>query len=186
MILLPKLNKAFIRIPKNASNALHRTLQGITDVSDVRRDAEMNIPLQACIDDHGVSPDLDFYAVIRDPVERQLSLYIYRTRHTGIPVSISGFQDAIKHGMIDDFPHQMMLQSRYIKCDKDVSLTLWRFDEVGERFKSEFGTELQVANQSSSYETKQLINHFYTDDLKEIVRERWRDDVILYESLSTK
>lgn len=186
MILLPHLNKAFVRIPKNASNALHKALVGHTLVVDVVRGQEMNIPLQACLDEHGVDPDTKFYAVIRDPVERQLSLYLYRARHTGNPVSVSDFRNAIKDGMISDYPHQMMLQSDYIRCDKNVTLTLWRFDEIGVKFESEFGKKLDVVNQSSSYDTNKLIDHFYTDSLKDRVRDRWYSDVLLYESLSTK
>jgi hypothetical protein len=94
MIYLPKENKCFVMIPKNASSSARDLFKNNQDAVRVKVDDLDHINVQTVIDHGLLTTDVKFYGVIRDPFERQLSLYLYRQRQQRYDTELS----------IEDFP----------------------------------------------------------------------------------
>lgn len=138
--------------------------------------------------EHNIVPsDAHFICVIREPLERQLSLYLYRIRDGIYPVRIPSpehFRSLFIDGRLKDSTQQMQPQSTFI--NKQLSHTYWLYDNVEKHLidfcvtnNIEITSPLQVMNRSPG-NTKKLVDIFYTEELKNQVREAYEEDFILY------
>lgn len=138
--------------------------------------------------EHNIVPETaHFIGVIREPLERQLSLYLYRIRDAKYEVRLPSpehFRSLFIDGMLKDKTQQMQPQSTFI--NKELSHTYWLFDTVDKHLTDfcitnniEIKSPLQVMNRSPG-NTKKLVDIFYTEELKNQVREAYEEDFILY------
>jgi hypothetical protein len=204
---------AFMLIPKNASSSLRHyygckyTSSGeyVDDLlvmnydSGVKRVCRFehdlsgekvrneHIDLQTIASQTLISDNTRVIAVIRCPIERQLSLYFYRHKHKKqqryqtTELSVSDFRNRMREGfLLDDFSWQMRLQTWFTKHETKQT-EYWLYEDVNEKFK-EFG-DLGTHNISTKYNTKDLIDVFYDTETLKATRKYWEEDIGLYESL---
>lgn len=180
MLYLRNICTAFVLIPKNASTSIRESLNGeiLTGPNDVQ-----HIGISTAIENGLLTINNRFIGVIRNPIERQLSMYLYRQRQKRYSekLSIEDFRNKIKLGAINDHLWQMQLQSSFMEYNKEIIGELWLYEEVNERFK-EFGT-LKVKNKSFSGNTKDFIDIFYDKPTLKAVESYWRKDIELYNAL---
>lgn len=204
---------AFLLIPKNASSSIRTFFnipigKSVPDgnfLDDNIRVFDFNGVKLLTTDEYGKQKvehvDLDtalkfnlissgarVVAIIRDPLERQLSLYFYRHRHKKYetPVSIDDFRSRVSKGYIEDSPWHMKLQTSFIN-NTSVDVEYWLYEDLNEKFL-EFGVlpHMNVSLDKTKFNTDLLISKFYDADTISAVKKYWRDDFILYEKLKNE
>jgi hypothetical protein len=170
----------------NYNNGIKRVCRFEHDLSGEKVRNE-HIDLQTITSQTLISNNTRVIAVIRCPIERQLSLYFYRHKHKKqqryqtTELSVSDFRGRMKEGfLVDDFSWQMRLQTWFTKHETK-QVEYWLYEEVNEKFK-EFG-DLGTHNISTKYNTKDLIDVFYDTETLKATRKYWEEDIGLYESL---
>jgi hypothetical protein len=206
MIYLSSYNLAFIKIPKNASTAVSKILleSDLTTDSDVitYTTYKNNFLTRNCSTDPSLAHitmseavNLGFvpeycnsFCVIRNPVERLLSLYLYRCRQGLHKLSVSTFSNLVYEGggTINDHRWQNLLQSDFIAPSTTLLLYDSLFEELQVLYIKYFNKtlgSLECVNSSSNAATKDLIDYFYTASTKQLVNSYYERDIILYDKL---
>lgn len=209
MIYIKRFNFCFIRIPKNASSSIMLFLYEnmCTEEDMISRMFEWdntkykkiyykNCPMlphshidsNYLITNSIVKSDASFYGVVREPLERTLSLYLYRIRdgvYGNIPPSPEHFQSLFVNGVFQDTPQQMQAQSTFLP---DTG-TYWLYDNVETNLKDlcynygiDIKSSLKILNKSPG-DTKKLIKYFYSSTLIDKVQTAYMQDFLLYEKL---
>ena len=138
---------------------------------------------------NGIVPsNTKFYGIVREPLERVLSLYLYRIRdgaYGRVLPSPEHFQSLFNDGIFIDTPQQIQAQSTFLT---DTGI-YWLYENVENHLKElcvsnniTVTSPLQLLNKSPG-NTKKLINHFYTEDLISKIKRAYDKDFILYEKL---
>lgn len=214
MIYIKRLNFCYIRIPKSASTTVMTFLyNNICDPAEdiVSRAFEwdndiynklfcLNCPtlphshvdVTYVIDNAIVPSSAIFKGVVRQPYERQLSLYFYRIRggvYGHKKPSIAEFRSKIIDGVLQDHPQQMQTQSSFLKHKNITIGDYWLCDNIQQQLYDFCETHsipikvpLSCINKSPGNK-KQLIDIFYTAELKAQVKNRYYEDFQLYERL---
>jgi Sulfotransferase family len=206
MIYLSSYNLAFIKIPKNASTAIARvildsnilsskdvithTTYGDTFISqNCTTDSSLShITIDEAISLGIVPQNTSSFCIIRNPLERLLSLFIYRCKQGVHELSVASFHKLVSdgNGTILDHTWQNLLQTDFINTNS----TLLLYDTISEdlalfwkiHFNQEV-TNLKYINKSSNADTKELVPRFYTKPLIKLVSNYYEKDIILYDKL---
>lgn len=126
----------FVRVPKNASTSMaawliHNyaspTRDSYTDIKTagigsrnlprgVWRGKLYHAPVSK-LDDLGVDlTGIDhWYGIVREPFERQVSLYVFLGRKRGWPITPDGFRDRLASGIIEEDPYNWIRQIDYFR-----------------------------------------------------------------------
>lgn len=206
MIYLRSYNLAFIKIPKNASTAISKTIleSSILSTKDVvtyttYKDSFItqncattsdlaHITIDEAIKLQLVPSNVDSFCIIRNPVERLLSLFMYRCRQGLHTLSISNFHSLVLNGRgtIIDHSWQNLRQTDFINSNTELLLYETIADELPVFWQTRFNQplkQLEYVNKSSNSYTKDLVSHFYTKPLINLVNTYYEKDVILYDKL---
>ena len=214
MIYIKKLNFCFIRIPKNASSSIMHFMQANAGCEEdvfsrvfklegniLSKGYGQNFPSThnshcdaSYAIDHGLVPQTaKFVGVVRDPFDRQLSLYLYRMKdQTTIKPSPEHFKHSTINGILQDLPHHMQLQSSYLSYSTDIDHEFWLFENVHNHVANwckEYNiTPIKPLTDLSrfSVDTLSLIDTYYDDELRSQVAEAWAPDIELYNKLKSQ
>jgi hypothetical protein len=219
MIYIKRFNLCFVEIPKTASQSIrHAFFKNVVDWNEdsisglYSADVHKIHSNSRYIIRNNLAPrNAKFIGVIREPLERQLSAYLYCWwRHKG--------EGTYKPYRIDDRPNPKHFLEIYTKeslnngrpyfwefmgktgsesqssyINPGLNHEFWLYDDLEthfEEFKQEYNIDsnckLQVINKSSinpEITTKSLIDKFYTDELKDVMKKHYADDFKLYNEL---
>lgn len=223
MIYVKRFDTAFLRIPKTGSEALQLFLeQNVVDYSEdvISRPIRLLPPTEttntklhkialnttevfptghataAYTIDKGVcTTDTHFIGVIRDPLEKQVSNFIYRLRKKEYVLQgtlANTFKMYITNGILtkEDYKHTMS-QVDYFKYNGCLlpNVEFWPYPKFNERLYEfceshnvDIKNPLQTINKSPG-DKKKLIALLYTADILEQVMDVYKDDFELYNSL---
>lgn len=204
MIWLKKHKIVFVKIPKNASEAIaHHLFQyasssedvftydnGISQNIDLHHAKHCHMDVDYILKHNLATIDNRFIAVIRDPIERLLSLYLYRCRQNryGIKSSPEDFRYRAQRGFIQDHAWQTQLQSTFLIGAKDKQY--WFYEDLNHSMSSlarecEFSdVPIITINKSvQGINTKDLIDVFYDSITIKAVHKYWEEDFVLYEEV---
>ena len=210
MIYIKRFNLCFIRIPKNASSsAMHFIYHNMCEDEDVvSRMYEWNddkiekLYYKNCpvlphshidskyVVEQGIVPEsAHFIGVIREPLERVLSLYLYRIRdgqYGPILPSPKHFRSQFADGVFNDTPQQTQPQHTFLPSNGEF----WLYENINDHLLdlcSRYGVEVKeplLRLNKSPGDTKQLIKHFFTPELIESIQHKYAEDFELYKRLS--
>jgi hypothetical protein len=196
MIWLKRHKLVFVKIPKNASEAvshhLHMHMCRSEDVFTYDNGFGQNMvephsrhchmDARYILGNNLADHDNLFVGVIRHPIERLLSLYLYRQRqrryNTGI--SVEDFRYRAKEGFIIDHPWHMQLQSTFL--DGADRHQYWSYDKLSTHITELSGeSNFKTVNKSiPTKSTQDLIDVFYDDITRRVVHKYWQRDIDLY------
>jgi hypothetical protein len=204
MIYIKRFNLCFVEIPKTASQSIrHAFLKNVVNWN------EDNISGLYSADVHKIHSNsryiirnnlaprnAKFIGVIREPLERQLSAYIYYNK---IPTPNHFYKIYSREPRKDDIPYFWEFmgkvgsesQSSYI--NQGLNHEFWLYDNLEDhfqKFKQEYNIDstlkLEIINKGMAdpnLTTKSLIDKFYSEELKDIMKRIYADDFKLYDEL---
>ena len=206
MIYVKRLNLCFIRIPKNASSSvMHFIYHNMCEDEDVvSRMYEWNaehiekIYYKNCpvlphshvdykyVVEQGIVPaSAHFVGVIREPLERVLSLYLHRIRDNKYGMVLPSpkhFESQFIDGVFQDKPQQSQPQHTFLPENGEYML----YDTIEEqlvslcnRYEIEVKEPLIRLNKSPGH-TKELVKHFFSPELISSIQRKYAEDFELY------
>lgn len=204
MIRIHRFKATFINVPKTGSTSIREFLiDNVVSAEDTVTCHKLMIQnvdvglhshytQSDAINKNLSAPDDAFYAVVREPLERMLSLYLYRWKQGKIKTpSIADFRLQLYKGkgwIQDRKPYQMQLQSEFMNNG-----TWWCYDtldfhikELIQKYAIEVKVPLGNHNQSSLVPTHKLVDHFYDESTKNLVRSAQQPDFELYEKVKNE
>jgi len=214
MMYIKKLNFCFIRIPKNASSSIMNFMQANAGSEEDTFSRVFKLEGKilskgygqnfskihnshsdvSYVINHKLVPDTaKFVGVVRDPFDRQLSLYLYRMKdQSAIAPSPEHFKQSITNGILQDLPHHMQLQSTYLNYSKAINHQYWLFENIHNHI-DEWCKEYNIVPTTPlidlsrfSVDTLSLIDTYYDDELRSEVTKAWKPDIDLYNKLKSK
>lgn len=213
MIYVKRFNLCYIRVPKNASSSIMHYLyhnvcdkendmitHGILDYP--RKISFINTPTlehshvdaQFAIDNLGVPKNARFIGVVRHPLEKQISLYMFRVKR-GVYSKLSAehFKSLLENGELTDSKYwQRQHQHTYLEYDGKPLGEWWLYDKVNEHLKqlmSELGLEEKVPLQelnTTPGNKKDLIKYFYDEVSLTAAEKAFEKDLKLYDMVKSK
>ena len=216
MVICESQNFNFLRIPKNASSSLSeffvRNYCNKTDIFTEVNDCGIpshNVPqelirkysgqyrfihltLQELIDNNMLTREkahsMQNIGVLRNPYERQLSLYFFLKR--GQPKDINEFREIMKDGCYATDPSNKILQTDYVSIDGEDVADWWIYENINDKLtefvksKGVWRNEL-LKNHKGTYTPKdpEIMNKFYDQKTRDAVRKYYEKDFEKYESL---
>lgn len=209
MIYVKRLNFCFIRVPKNASSTIMHYLyqnvcnqkediitQGITEyparISFINcpRLEHSHVDAQFAIDKLKIPADARFVGVIRNPLEKQLSLYMFRILNNiyGVKPSPEHFRSMLDNGELkDNRPWQTQHQHTFLEYNGNTIGEWWLYDNIND-YLCEFMKEYDIVERvplqklNASPGTKgNLIDIFYDADSKAQAIKAFAKDIEIYE-----
>lgn len=219
MVICDSHNFTFLRIPKNASSSLAeffvRNCCGpndkYTEVNDCGIKSH-NVPreliqkyrfkyrfihltLQELIDNNIINRadalQKQNIGVLRNPLDRQLSLYFFLKRKRNL--SVQEFRDLFKNGAHASDPSNVILQTDYVSVDgKDVA-DWWVYENINQKL-DEFVTSKNIninkglGNYKGQYKPKDpsLIEQYYDQKTLDAVKRYYEKDFEKYYELTGK
>ena len=220
MVISDQHKFIFLRVPKNASTSLatffvkgycHSPNDIHTGIGDSKISSKnINLSLQEKYRKHHRFIHLtlneiinnqvitESYArrckiigVIRDPLDRQLSLYFFKRRGKG-DTTPNGFRSMFRNGYCEDDNNNHILQSDYLKIGDQSVGEWWLYDDLDKHlaeFKSQYPlpNNIELPTYKSSFrksvdKAKQL-DEYYDDATRDAVLDYYARDVDLYERL---
>jgi hypothetical protein len=216
MVICEKFNFTFLRIPKNASSSLSEFfIQNFCDKDDVFTEVNdcgipnHNVPidlikkyidkyrfihltLQELVDNNMVTLEQAEtkrnICVMRNPYERQLSLYFFLKR--GQNKSPEEFREIMKNGTYSTDPSNVILQTEYsVVNGKDLG-EWWLYENLNDHlveFVKGAGAwrQKQLEQRKGTYKPKdpRLLDLYYDSATKDAVQKYYEKDFEKYESL---
>jgi hypothetical protein len=204
MIYIKRFNLCFVEIPKTASqslrDALFKSLVNLNedivtalDSADIHR---MHCNSRYIIRNKLAPGSAKFIGVIREPLERQLSAYLYYNRN---PTPEHFLEIYTKGPRKDGRPYfwqymgKVGSESQASYINPSLNHEFWVYENLGnhfEEFRQKYNidptTKLEVINKTDKIpgmDTKTLIDTFYNDELKDIMKRIYADDFKLYDEL---
>lgn len=216
MVISDKNQFIYIRIPKNASTSLAtffvQNYCGPEDKWSSIGDAgipTVNIP-QNVIDKHReqyrfihltlneivqeglITPDevrlKKVIGVIRNPLERQLSLYFFKNRNHRNRCRPNEFQTLMRKGFYEEDGSNHILQTEYLKLGDENVGEYWKYDNLDkhlEQFIEHYGEPkhpIQSFKSQFKPKNKDLINEYYDSSTRKAVEEYFAKDFEEYEN----
>lgn len=205
MIRIHRLKATFINVPKTGSTSVREFLihNVVTpeDTVSYHNGNSLNIDSHRlnshytqyfCVVNNFCMADDTFFATVRNPLERMLSLYLYRWRQGKIESpSVTDFRRRLHEGsgwIQDHQPYQTQLQSEFLDTG-----TWWCYDRLDEHIEDliqRYSIEVKVPfghhNKSSSVPTYKLLDKFYDVATKTLVEDAQRVDFELYERVKNE
>jgi hypothetical protein len=154
-----------------------------------------HVDVQFAIDELKIPIDSKFVGVIRNPLEKQLSLYMFRILKNiyGVKPSPEHFRSMLDNGeLIDNRPWQTQHQHTFLEYNGNGIGEWWLYDKIDDHL-SEFMKEhditervsLQKLNASPGTK-KDLINVFYDADTKMQAAKAFAKDIEIYEKVKKR
>lgn len=180
MIYLKTKDVLFISIPKNASSSFGTLLKPFADIYSTK-----HLTLQEIQSITKISTDTKKIAIIRDPLERLLSLYLYRSkqrRYGDHLPSPNHFRIKILegNGKLLDHKWQMLLQTEYMTKSDGI---WWDYKDIDTLARLLVDMQLPIVNKSTTIPYEQLIPVFYDAEILELVRKVYKADINLYNEI---
>jgi hypothetical protein len=219
MIYIKKINTCLVRVPKAGSQSLlmfffknlyDETTDKISRMPGLSEDKmsltfeknpdwpfkSSHITVSNLIDHNIVDKSANFIAVVRNPLEKFLSLYFYFLRmgkYDNVIPSKEHFHSMFNAGTYMRVKeHHIIPQHKFLEFNGETIGNWWSFDFLNEHV-NELCNEhsiypkykFQHLNKSPGNKSK-LINHFYSDDLIRDIKTIYQNDFDLYEETTEK
>ncbi len=215
MISIKRLKFNFINVPKNASTSVRRffidnvvqpedAYSNYFDGYNIQRSQNMrtehahhsHMDVTFAIDNGLLDPSETIVGVIRNPIERVVSLFLYREKQrlSPRPQTIQDFRKWVsKHGYLPDRPWQNQLQSSFLTYQGKEIGQWWLFENIQQHI-DDFSAQnnikvnfpLEWKNKSIGGRTnftKDWLHVFYDDASLAAVNKYYQKDIELYEGL---
>lgn len=163
--------KYFIHIPKCAGRSIRKVLRPPNIYLRHRKYKHMPDTVKAN----------DCWAVIRNPYDRAVSMYGYiLLRHGNFKIEPQKLLDWWKGSFTDYVVHGNPLstltdsQLSYIQRDDNILINLIRFENLEKELKDKVGIEIPHKNKSNR---ENDYRPYYTEELYDIITERYREDI---------
>lgn len=220
-MVICKSNKfIFLRVPKNASTSLatffikgycgkNDIYSGIGDSkikkhnfpdsvhSKFRKGYRMiHMTLNEIIDnkiiDESFARECKIIGVLRDPFDRQLSLYSFKNR--GKTLSPEHFRDCIQNGYLEGDLNNQIPQSEYLKIGDESVGEWWLYENLNDHlaeFQKQYPTnnDIELPHYKSSFrkniDKQEQIDYYYNEQTKNAVKEYFAADFELIERLKS-
>lgn len=216
MVISDKHNFIYIRVPKNASTSLATFfIQNYCDSNDkwtAVGDAgiptnnisqrvidkhkkqyrfihlTLNEIIQENIIDEEQTRKKRIIGVIRNPLERQLSLFFFLNRKSNSASTVTQFRSVMDKGYYSSDGSNHILQTDYLKIRNDPVGEFWRYDELDnhiENFVEEYGKpKFPIRSFKSTFKPRDvdLINEYYDSYTRKKVEEYFAKDFEAYEN----
>jgi hypothetical protein len=212
MISIKRFKFNFINVPKNASTSIRRFfIDNVIHPEDMysKYYATENIhwsqnmePVHAehshmdvtyAIDNGLLNPNETIVGVVRNPIDRVLSLYLYRAKQGLVQnPSIKDFrQSVVNTGYYPDRPWQNQLQSTFLTYRGKEIGTWWLYDRLDEHIQEFVETynidikqPLKHQNKSlQNVDIKDWVDTFYDEATLAAVNKYYEKDIEIYEGL---
>lgn len=219
MVISDSHNFIFIRVPKNASTSLATFFvqnyckgrddrytpigdsgvkpRGVSEELIAKHRAQyrfIHLTLQELIAEGVVSADSakkkEVVTVIREPLERQLSLFFFKHRHAKSQATVENFRKTYQAGYDQTDGSNSILQSDYGKIDGEFVTTPWVYDYIPEHlahFAARRGvapeTPLAKFKSGIKPERQDLLSDYYDTATKRAVEQYFSKDFDLYHTL---
>ena len=217
MIYIKRFNLCFVEIPKTASKAMRDfMIEELIDESEdtfTRNMYETHQNSRYIIRNKLAPSNAKFIGVIREPLERQLSAYLFiwnrlfnlnlLRAHQTEP-SLQHFKKVYEVGRMDstgrpgfwEFMNKMGTESQSSYINRGLNHEFWLYENLEdhiEDFKKEYNIrsdaflkKINLTREDDTIQTKSLIDKFYDDELKDIIKKQYADDFKLYNELKNK
>jgi hypothetical protein len=149
-----------------------------------------HVDVTFAIDRLGVPQDARFFGVIRHPLEKQLSLYLFRIVKGVYPIKPTPehFRSLLVNGELEDHRYwQRQHQHTFLEYNEETIGEWWLYEDVEMHLKNlmnEYGLFEKVPMQklnSSPGSKKDLIDVFYDSESKKQALKAFEKDMDLYE-----
>jgi Sulfotransferase family len=180
MIYLKDKNILFISVPKNASSSFSELLKPFAYAY-----SDKHLTLSQIKASTNLYDSAKKIAIIRDPIERLLSLYLYRSRQrrygTCLP-SPAHFRSKVLEGQgkLLDHSWQMLLQTDFMHISEGV---WWDYKDIDTLASILASKPLPIVNKSTNLPYEQLISKFYDYETLQLVKKAYRADILLYNEI---
>jgi hypothetical protein len=214
MLYIKRFNLCFVEIPKTASKAIRDFM--IKELIDESEDAfttnmyETHQNSRYIIRNKLAPSNAKFIGVIREPLERQLSAYLFiwnrlfnlnLLRGQQTEPSLQHFKKVYEVGRMDDtgrpgfweFMNKTGTESQSSYINRGLNHEFWLYENLEdhiEDFKKEYNIrsdaflkKINLTREDDTIQTKSLIDKFYDDELKDIMKKQYADDFKLYNEL---
>lgn len=213
MIYVKRFNLCYIRVPKNASSSVMHYLyhnvcdkendlitHGILDYPNKVSFINMpklehsHVDMQFAVDNLKVPLNARFIGIIRHPLEKQISLYMFRVKR-GVykKMSVAHFRSLLVNGELEDYRYwQTQHQHTYLEYNEEPKGEWWLYDYVEQHLKSlmdELGLTEQMPLQklnSTPGDKRELINLFYDKESRLAAEKAFAKDIALYEETKSR
>jgi len=217
LVICKSHNFIFLRIPKNASTSLAAFfINNCCDKNDIytyvgnarigtqnvdsdvvskyKKDHRIiHLTVNEIVNNGIVSPEFvresDVIGVIRNPLERQLSLFFFLSKEFNLNnTSVSEFRRQFKYGKHISDPSNAITQSDYLKLGDNMIGRFWLYDNIDEELKSFlFDKNIKVREPLKRYKSNyrerrdsSLIDEYYDDLTREAVEQYYAEDFKIY------
>lgn len=126
--------------------------------------------------------------VIRNPLERQLSLYFFKNRHNKNRCNPIEFRKIMQKGFYEEDGSNHILQTDYLKTDNENVGTYWKYPNLNDHI-AEFIEEYGIPNHPiQSYKSQfkpkdeNLISEYYDPATRKAVEKYFAKDFEEYEN----
>ena len=222
MVICESQKFLFVRIPKNASTSLATFFvqgycnskdkyTGIGDAGIKTQNVDQNIvnqyklgyrfihlTLNEIIDNGLISQsqisDMKVFGCIREPFDRQLSLYFFKKRQSK-HTSPHEFQNMFRNGYCEGDNNNKILQSEYLTIRNENVGEYWLYDNLNQHLKT-FQSQFNAINQISlpqykssmrkTLDKNELIEQYYNQSTRDAVMKYYEKDFELYEKLKNE
>lgn len=126
--------------------------------------------------------------VVRNPLERQLSLYFFLNRQKSSQATVSQFRSVMQKGFYQSDGSNHILQTDYLKIGEQSVGEFWKYDKLDdhlEDFISEHGQPMfPLKSFKSNFKPKKqdLISEYYDAPTRKAVEEYFAKDFEIYEN----
>ncbi len=204
MIRIKRLNATFLNVSKTGSTSVREFLidnvvtpkDTITYHKGMKQNVEdgmhSHYTQSFAIENNLSNSDDDFYATVRNPLERMLSLYLYRWKQGKIEIpSAVDFRFRLYKGqgrIQDHQPYHMQLQSEFMNHG-----TWWCYDTLDSHIEDliqKYSINVKIPfghyNKSSPVPTYKLLDEFYDRSTRKLVENAQEPDFELYERVKNE
>jgi len=215
MIVTPEF--IFLRVPKNASSSLATFLYksyhskeikatpigdgGVPStnipsklITDYKGYRYIHLRLQDLINENIVTEDearsKKVITVIREPFDRQLSLYFFKAKNQRIKPTPDDFRKKFYNGYCEGDANNVFTQRNYSTINNEDVGEHWLYENLNkhiEEFTSKYPprnkVQLPSYKRSNRGDKQKLIDEYYDEHTKQMVLEYYKEDFELYERL---
>ena len=125
--------------------------------------------------------------IVRDPLDRQLSIYFFLNR--GKSKNVNAFREMFKDGSHPSDPRNGILQSKYFELfGVDRAKTWWLYDDLNNEIAKFAKDRVDLPTYKTNYKPKDenLIEQYYDQKTKDAVMKYYEKDFELIDSLRNK
>lgn len=151
----------------------------------------LNEIIQNKIVDESYARKCKIIGCLRDPLDRQLSLYFFKKRGNK-STSPEEFQKIFSKGYCEDDDNNQILQSQYLKIGDQSVGEWWLYENLNNHlteFQKQFplNQNIELPTYKSSFrksiDKQEQIDYYYNEEVKNAVLDYYAEDVDLYQRL---